>query len=132
MSGFLQIALLAGDAVFLLLIFCLIKKGKLCMRFSLVWLALGGALFVFAAVPYILKVLRAWLHFEVVANLVFTMLFCFVLLVLLVLSSAASQQAERIKHLAQANAILEKRVRQLEEDRRDRCSTPDMGSGRPS
>ena len=59
--------------------------------------------------------LRALLRFEVVSNMVFTMLFGFVLLVLLILSATASTQTEEIKRLTQHNAILEHRVRQLEE-----------------
>ena len=61
------------------------------------------------------EILRALLHFEVVANLVFTLLFCFVLLVLLILSAAASQHTERITRLTQQSAMLEQRVRLLEQ-----------------
>ena len=46
--------------------------------------------------------------------LVFVLLFCFVLLVLLSVSVAISQLAEKAKRLAQSNALLEKRVRELE------------------
>ena len=78
-------------------------------------LALGGVLLVFAAFPLVAKMLRALLRFEVVSNMVFTLLFVFVLLVLLILSAAASTQTEEIKRLAQQSAILEHRVRQLED-----------------
>ena len=47
-------------------------------------------------------------------NLVFMLMFCFVLLVLLSLSIGVSQLADKCKHLTQENAILEKRVRDLE------------------
>ena len=49
-----------------------------------------------------------------VLYLVFVLLFCFVLLVLLSVSVAISQLAEKAKRLAQSNALLEKRVRELE------------------
>lgn len=111
----LRYMLLLGAAVYLLLIFFLLKTGRLSVRFSLVWLASGGVLVVFAACPYIVYVLREYLHMVMPVNVVFTLLFCFVLLVLLSLSVAVSDFAERIKRLAQANAILEKRVRQLEQ-----------------
>lgn len=107
--------LLVGDLVFLFLIFLFVKNGRLSVRYSLAWFGLGGVLLVFAAFPVVAKMLRALLHFEVVANLVFTLLFCFVLLVLLILSAAASQHTERIKRLTQQNAMLEQRVRLLEE-----------------
>ena len=44
----------------------------------------------------------------------FVLLFCFVLLVLRSVSVAISQLAEKAKRLAQSNALLEKRVRELE------------------
>lgn len=47
-------------------------------------------------------------------NPVFMLMFCFVLLVLLSLSIGVSQLADKCKRLTQENAILEKRVRDLE------------------
>ncbi len=115
----LRIVLLVGTVLYLLLIFFLLKKGKLGVRFSLVWLASGAVLLVFAAVPYVVYVLRDIFHMVMPVNLVFTLLFCFVLLLLLTLSVAASGFADRIKALAQANALLEKRVRELEKQLSD-------------
>lgn len=115
MPDSLRIILLLGAAAYLLLIFLLLKAGRLSVRFSLVWLASGAVLLVFAACPYVVYVLREYLNMVMPVNVVFTLLFCFVLLVLLSLSVAVSGFAERIKRLAQANAILEKRVRQLEQ-----------------
>ena len=114
MDNALRAVLLAGTVVYLAIIFMLLKKNRLSVRFSLIWLDSGGVLLVFAAFPYVVYVLRDILHMVMPVNLVFTLLFCFVLLLLLTLSVAASGFAERIKGLAQANAILEKRVRVLE------------------
>ncbi|MDY5007513.1 DUF2304 domain-containing protein [Candidatus Allofournierella merdipullorum] len=115
MNDLLYPLLAVGDLVFLFLIFLFVKRGRLSVRFSLAWFALGGVLLVFAAFPLVAKMLRALLRFEVVSNMVFTMLLGFVLLVLLILSATASTQTEEIKRLTQHNAILEHRVRQLEE-----------------
>lgn len=115
MSLILQIVFLAGDLVFLALIFLLIKRDRLSVRFGMLWLLFGGVWLVFAAVPWLLKVLRGVFRFQVVSNLVFTMLLAFVLLVLLTLSAAASQAARRLRQMAQANALLEERVRRLEQ-----------------
>ena len=114
MDNALRAVLLVGTVIYLAIIFMLLKKNKLSVRFSLIWLASGGVLLVFAAFPYVVYVLRDIFHMVMPVNLVFTLLFCFVLLLLLTLSVAASGFAERIKGLAQANAILEKRVRVLE------------------
>ena len=84
----------------------------------------------FAAFPLVAKMLRGLLRFEVVSNMVFTMLFGFVLLVLLILSATASTQTEEIKRLTQHNAILEHRVRQLEEALKTREA--EGGTDKPS
>lgn len=125
MNDLLYPLLAVGDLVFLLLIFLFVKHGGLSVRFSLAWFALGGVLLVFAAFPVVAKMLRALLRFEVVANMVFTLLFCFVLLVLLILSATASSQTEEIKRLAQQNALLEHRVRRLEEAVKTGGAAPD-------
>lgn len=57
------------------------------------------------------------LDIQMPVNLVFFLMFCYVLVVLLSLSIAISQLAEKCKRLTQANAILEKRVRDLEEQK---------------
>ena len=125
MNDLLYPLLAVGDLVFLFLIFLFVKRGRLSVRFSLAWFALGGVLLVFAAFPVVAKMLRALLRFEVVANMVFTLLFCFVLLVLLILSATASSQTEEIKRLAQQNALLEHRVRRLEEAVKTGGAAPD-------
>ena len=115
MNDLLYPLLAVGDLVFLFLIFLFVKHGRLSVRFSLAWFALGGVLLVFAAFPLVAKMLRGLLRFEVVSNMVFIMLFCFVLLVLLILCAVVSEYNERLKRLTQVNAMLEHRVRQLEE-----------------
>ena len=111
----LRLVLLVGTVLYLLVIFALLKRKKLSVRYSLIWLASGAVLLVFAAVPYVVYVLRDIFHMVMPVNMVFTLLFCFVLLLLLGLTVTVSGFSERIKTLAQANALLEKRVRELEQ-----------------
>lgn len=115
MSPVFQSLLLVGDLVFLVLIFVMVKNGRLSVRFSLPWLGLGAGMLVLAVWPEAAKILRSLVQVEVVSNMVFIMLFCFVLLVLLILCAVVSEYNERLKRLTQTNAMLEHRVRQLEE-----------------
>ena len=114
MSVTLQIELLLGSVCLLAIIFYMLKKNLLSVKYSLLWLFFAAALILFAAVPYVVYVLRDILNIEIPVNLVFALLFCFVLLVLLILSVAVSDYADRLKRLTQENAMLEKRVRELE------------------
>ena len=92
--------------------------GKQSAALFLFLAVLSLALLIFAVCPYVVYVMRDILGVEMPVNLVFMLMFCFVLLVLLSLSIAISQLAEKSKRLTQANAILEKRVRELEEQLR--------------
>ena len=95
----LQLWLLLGSAAYLAVIFFMLKIRKLV---------------VFAAVPYVVYVLRDLLSVEMPSNLVFAMVICFMLLILLSLSAAITSFAERIRRLTQTVAILEERIRRLE------------------
>ncbi len=110
----LQIWMLLGAAAYLLLIFWMLKTHRLNVRYSLVWLVFGLALVLFAAVPYVVFVLRDIFDIQMPSNLVFAMVIGFMLLIALSISAAITDFAERIKRLTQTVAILEKRVRQLE------------------
>lgn len=114
MTAQLQFFMLLGALALLAVIFLLLKKGLMTVKYSLLWLGLSVVLVIFAACPYVVFVLRDLLSIEMPVNLVFLLMFCFVLVVLLSLSIAISQLAEKSKRLTQANAILEKRVRELE------------------
>ena len=50
MSPVFQGLLLVGDLVFLFLIFVMVKNGRLSVRFSLPWLALGAGMLVLASI----------------------------------------------------------------------------------
>ena len=121
----LQIWMLLGAAAYLLLIFWMLKTHRLNVRYSLVWLLFGLALVLFAAVPYVVFVLRDIFDIQMPSNLVFAMVIGFVLLISLSISAAITDFAERIKRLTQTVAILEKRVRQLESQLDQACSDED-------
>lgn len=114
MTAHFQFLMILGAVILLLIIFVLLKKGNMTVKYSLLWLGLAVVLVIFAICPYVVYVLRDLLDVEMPVNLVFMLMFCFVLVVLISLSIAVSQLAEKCKRLAQENALLEKRVRELE------------------
>ena len=108
-SPILRIGLLLGAVCYLALILWL-----LTVRYSIIWLISAGVLLVFAVFPYVVLVLTDLLGMAVPVNVVFLLVIAFILLLLLSLSSIVSGFAEKIKRLAQENALLEERVRRLE------------------
>ena len=115
MTARLQLYMILGAVLLLAVIFCLLKRGLMSVKYSLLWMLLAVCLVIAAAVPYTVFVLRDLLDIQMPVNLIFLLMFCFVLVVLLSLSVAITQLAEKCKRLTQANAILEKRVRDLED-----------------
>ena len=115
MTGRLQLYMIIGAAILLAVIFSLLKRGLMSVKYSLLWLLLAVCLVIAAAVPYTVFVLRDMLDIQMPVNLIFLLMFCFVLVVLLSLSVAITQLAEKCKRLTQANAIMEKRLRDLED-----------------
>ncbi len=115
MTAHLQLFMILGAVVLLLIIFTFLKRGLMSVKYSLLWLLLAVGLVIAAAFPYVVYVLRDLLDIEMPVNLVFLLMFCFVLVVLLSLSIAISQLADKCKRLTQTNALLEKRIRDLED-----------------
>ena len=110
-----QTALIAGALVYLLIVFYLLKKQKLAVQYAIIWLISGFVLLLFAIFPYIVLVLSDILHVLNPVNFIFLVTLCFVLLILLSLSVVVSGFALRIKRLTQNAALLERRIRELED-----------------
>ena len=94
-SPILRIGLLLGAVCYLALILWLLKKKKLTVRYSIIWLISAGVLLVFAVFPYVVLVLTDLLGMAVPVNVVFLLVIAFILLLLLSLSSIVSGFAER-------------------------------------
>ena len=120
----LQITLIIGTVLYLLIIFSLLKRGRLCVKYALLWLICAIVMLLFACFPYLVKLLRALTGVEVVSNLVFLLAILFLMVLLLSLTVAVSAMAEKQKKLIQTNALLEERVRRLEAQRAAGAEAP--------
>ncbi len=112
----LRVVLILGVLLYLAVIFFLLKKKKLTVQFSIIWLLSGAVLLVFAVFPYVVLVLGDIFRVINPVNFVFIVLFVFVLFILLSLSSAVSVFSDKIKRMAQTQALLEERLRTLEKE----------------
>ena len=112
----LHAILIIGAVGFLLFIVYLMKKGKLEVKYSIIWLAFSLCMILFACFPYTVLVLNDIAGVIDPVNFIFFTQIIFILLILLSVSAVISGFSKKIKQLAQANAILEKRVRELENE----------------
>ena len=110
----LQILLILGAMALFGMIVWLIKHKKIEVKYSIIWLAFSATMILFAIFPYLVLVLGDISGVINPVNFIFMTLFAFILLILLSVSAVISGFSTKIKRLAQANALLEKRVRELE------------------
>ena len=98
------------STILLLLVLELVRRRRLQERYSLLWLATGGSLFVLAAWSSLLNKLAEIMGIRTPANALFVVAAGFFLAVLLHFSIAMSRLSEQTSRLAQRLAMLEERT----------------------
>ncbi len=104
----LTIVVIVISLCFLLFAVWQVKHGKLLLRYSLIWLFLGGLLLVVALWPTPAFELSSILGFNVGSNFIFLIAVFFLLLIALSHAQAISKQTIQARKLTQRLAILEK------------------------
>lgn len=111
----LRIFLFVTVLLFMALIVNYLRKGTLTFQYSLIWFVLAFALLVCIVFPDILIHLSHVIGVEVASNFVFLVEGIFVLVLLISLTLIVSKQRKQIVRLTQRLAIVEKRLRALED-----------------
>jgi hypothetical protein len=110
----LQIFFVSGSFIFFCTIIIFIKKQTLSLKYSLLWLFATLVMLIISIFPDILRFFADLFGFELSSNALFSLLFGFIIIILLSLTSIVSKQNDKIKNLVQVIALLEKRIRELE------------------
>lgn len=117
MEGILRIFLIISVLVFLaMIVYCLAKK-RLNLKYSLVWLGAGVGTLALAIFPGIVEWIGRLVGIATPVNTVFLFAGMFMLLIIFTLTIIVSHLNTRIYRLTQMQALLEKRVRELEHDK---------------
>lgn len=111
----LQISIIVGVLLFFGIIILLLRKSSLSLRNALLWLLTATVMLIFGIFPGSLNFISELKGFELPVNAIFTLLLGFIIVILLHHTSIISKQSENIKTLTQTNALLERRIRDLEE-----------------
>lgn len=114
MTTTLRIVLLTAVFLYFCIVIYLLKKNRLALRYTLLWLAMGVGMLLLVIFPHILDVLRVLFGFADGMNALFVCAIGFAFLLLLSITSIVSHQTEKIQSLVQENALLERRIRELE------------------
>ena len=110
-----QFAVLIAVFAYFLIILALLKKRRLNLRYTLLWLLSGGVMLVLAIFPSVLDVFSEVVGVYSPTNALFAIISLFLIMILISMTVIASNLNESIKRLIQYAAILEKRVRELEQ-----------------
>lgn len=112
----LQITLIIAVISYFVLIFIFLKHKSLSLKYTLLWLFAGLIMAIMVVFPSSLYYIRRLLSIESSMNCLFIIVIAFLLAILMSLTSIVSKQTERIKTLIQQQAIMEKRIRDLEKE----------------
>jgi hypothetical protein len=112
-------------ALFLLVIFELIRGRRLQERYALLWLVTGGVILLLSVWRDALRLVAEQLGIAYPPSALFVIGFLFILVVLLHYSTVISELSERNVRLAQDIALVEERLRIHE---RETGRTPDTGA----
>ncbi len=112
----LQITLLVAVLVYFILILWYLKSKALELKYTLLWLLAGIIMFLMVVFPEILFWITKAFGFESNMNALYVICLGFVIILLMMLTSIVSRQANKIKILIQEIAIMKKEIRDLQEN----------------
>lgn len=113
----LRISLICGLIVYFILILLLLKKREISLKYTLLWLAAGMFMGILVIWPEILHMIISKIGIESNMNGLFILAIAFVMVILMSITSIVSKQSDKIRSLTQIIAMMEKRIRELEEEK---------------
>lgn len=114
MTNTLRVVLAFGILLYFCVVVKLLKEKKLALKYSLLWLVMGMVMAVLVSFPQMLRFLSNLIGIVDSMNGLFSFAIAFILMLLLSITAIVSKQSDRIKNLVQDNALLERRIRELE------------------
>lgn len=110
----LTLMLIVAIVIYYVIILSLLKHKKLNMKYTLLWLLTGLIMLILVLFPQIMVKFISLVGITSLMNGLFITMIAFLIMLVMSLTSIASRQAQRITKLIQTQALLEKRVRELE------------------
>ncbi len=119
----LKAAMLVAILIFFIGILYLLKHRKLQLRYTLLWLACGFFLVILVLFPNVISFLGHLIGIQTTMNALYILLLAFLFILCISLTSIISIQKSEIQKLDENVALLERRVRILE-DQKEETDTP--------
>ncbi|MBE5789030.1 MAG: DUF2304 domain-containing protein [Clostridiales bacterium] len=118
-TGRFQFFAIAAVALFFLLVFFLLKKNRLSLRYSLLWLLSGVIMLVLALFPGLLDRFARLIGIYSSVNALFAVIFFCGLMLMISFTVIVSREKQEIVRSIQRTALLEKRIQDLEKRMQD-------------
>lgn len=110
----LQFAMLTAVGLYFLMVFLLLKRKSLNLKYTLLWLFSGVVMLVLAAFPRLLDWFAALVGVYDPTNALFAFMFFCVIVILMSLTAIVSKLNEKSTRVIQNMALMERRIRELE------------------
>ena len=111
----LRVTLIIAVICYFIIILYFLKQRALNLKYTLLWLLAGVVMGLLVIFPELLVRIIHIFGIEDNMNGLFIICIAFILMILMALTSIASRQNMKIRSLVQEIAILDKRVRELED-----------------
>lgn len=115
-QGTLRTTLICGVLIYFVVILKFLKDKSLSLKYTLLWLFSGLVMGILVVFPELLSKIIAVLGIQNNMNGLFIFGIAFLMMIMMSITSIVSRQNKKIRILIQENAILEKRVRELEDN----------------
>lgn len=116
MDTHLRLVLLIAICIYFIVLYHFLKKGRFVLKYTLLWIFLGCAMALVVIFPSIMIYFTKLCGIEETMNGLFALV-CFGILILLMsLTAIVSKLNEKNKSLIQKFGILEYKMRQLEQE----------------
>lgn len=112
----LQIFFIIAICLYLLAIVHLLKKKKLNLKYTLLWLIASFVLLIATIFPSIMYFISNLIGIETPINSAIVLACMFVLVILITLTSIVSNLNQSVRSLTQQMAIMEKKIRELTDE----------------
>ncbi len=114
----LQIVLILAIIFYFIIILYFLKKRALDLKYTLIWLVAGSVMLILVVFPELMSMIIRLLGIQSNMNGLYIALIAFIIMILMTLTSIVSRLAYKAKTLTQEIALIEKRVRDLEQQRK--------------
>lgn len=106
--------MLTAVGLYFLMVFLLLKRKSLNLKYTLLWLFSGVVMLVLAAFPRLLDWFAALVGVYDPTNALFAFMFFCVIVILMSLTAIVSKLNEKSTRVIQNMALMERRIRELE------------------